>query len=110
MDYFINIPTYDATTKLWSHTQFTTREEFVIFLRSIFKEPGQYEFDETSKLFNEQGRLFNKNRFYCAAPFRSKDFILYWDTEKEKCKMGVIFKSNEKTWYLTRDYIGRAHV
>ena len=104
MDYFIKIPTYDADTKLWLHTIYNTREEFVEFLKSIFKEPGQYGFDETSFKFNEQARLFNKNRFYCAAPPRSKDFIFYWDTEKEKCRMGVIFKSKGNTWYLSRDY------
>ena len=104
MHYFIKIPTYNADTKLWLHTTYNTREEFVEYLKSIFKEPGKYEFDETSFLFNEQARAFNKNRFYCAAPIRSKDFVQYWDTEKEKCKMGVIYLFKGKSWYLTRDY------
>jgi hypothetical protein len=83
---------------------FTTRNEFVQFLQGIFKEPGKYEFDQTSVLFNSQARQFNKHKFYCAAPIRSRDYIQYWDFEKEKCRMGVIFKNKEKTWYLTRDY------
>jgi hypothetical protein len=83
---------------------FTTRNEFVQFLQGIFKEPGKYEFDQTSLLFNSQARQFNKHKFYCAAPIRSRDYIQYWDFEKEKCRMGVIFKNKEKTWYLTRDY------
>lgn len=104
MEVFIKVPTYDASTELWTHTEFTTREDFCIFLKSIFKEPGKYEFDQTSLLFNSQARFFNKHRLYCAAPPRSKDYAHYWDTEKEKCRMGVIFKNNGKTWYLTRDY------
>ncbi len=104
MELFIKIPTYDVQTEVWSHTMFTTRNEFVQFLQGIFKEPGKYEFDQTSVLFNSQARQFNKHKFYCAAPIRSRDYIQYWDFEKEKCRMGVIFKNKEKTWYLTRDY------
>jgi len=104
MELFIKIPTYDVQTEVWSHTMFTTRNEFVQFLQGIFKEPGKYEFDQTSLLFNSQARQFNKHKFYCAAPIRSRDYIQYWDFEKEKCRMGVIFKNKEKTWYLTRDY------
>ncbi len=100
----IRIPTYDASTTLWTHTEFLSREALLEFLKPLFKEPGQYGFDQTSLMFNEQGRAFNKNRFYCAAPPRSKDYVHYWDTEKEKCRAGVIFKSGDKTWYLTRDY------
>lgn len=94
------IPTYDNG---WITTEFT-EEEFLSFILSIFKEPGQYEFDETSFLFNEEANKFNEQGFYCAAPFRSKDFTKYWDDQKNKCRNGVIFKSGNKTWYLTRDY------
>jgi hypothetical protein len=104
IEYFIRIPTYDADSGLWSHMEFTTREDLLAFVKGIFKEPGQYGFDETSLLFNEQARSFNRNKFYCAAPPRSKDYVLYWDTEKEKCRNGVIYKSKGKTWYITRDY------
>lgn len=104
MESFIEIPTYDANHTTWSYTIFEQRDEFVVFLKSLFKEPGKYEFDETSFLFNEQARKFNKNKFFCSAPLKSKDFLNYWETEKEKCRKGVIYKSNGKTWYLTRDY------
>jgi hypothetical protein len=100
----ISVPTYDAATASWSHTDFATRDDFREYLQSMFKEPGQYEFDETSLLFNEKARIFNKQKFYCPAPPKSKDFVTYWDTEKEKCRNGVIFKNGDKQWYLTRDY------
>jgi hypothetical protein len=97
-----HIPTYSDGE--WSYTDFESRKDFYEFCLSIFKEPGEYEFDETSKLFNEQARLFNKNGIYCTAPSGTKDFIKYWDTEKEKNRKGVIFKSGTKSWYITRDY------
>jgi hypothetical protein len=97
-----HIPTYSDGE--WTYTDFESRKDFYEFCFSIFKEPGQYEFDEVSKLFNEQARLFNKNGIYCTAPSGTKDFIKYWDTEKEKCRKGVIYKSDTKAWYITRDY------
>lgn len=100
----IKIPTYDYATGEWSHTEFVTRETFCEFLWSMFKQPGQYEFDECSLLFNKQARRFNIDKFYCPAPPKSKDFVAYWDTEKDKCRNGVIYKNGKKTWYLTRDY------
>jgi hypothetical protein len=101
---FRDIPTYDYELEQWGYTTFETREDLIEFLDEIFKEPGKYEFDECSLMFNAEARKFNKNRVYCLAPERSKDFIHYWDTEKEKCRRGVIFKNKGKAWYLPRDY------
>jgi hypothetical protein len=100
-----NIPTYD--NGVWTSTVFNSREEYRDFVISIFKEAGPdegYSFNETSLLFNSEGRNFQKNGYYCNAPFRSKDFIAYWDDQKAKSVYGVIFKSEDATWYLTRDY------
>ena len=102
MEIFENIPTYDNGT--WTITDFSSREEFSKFIRNIFKEPGKYNFDETSLLFNSESRNFRANGYYCDSPFKSKDFINYWDDQKLKCRRGVIYKSGEHTWYITRDY------
>ena len=101
---YLSIPTYDTKTESWSHTDFDTKEAYVEFLWSIFKEPGKYEFDETSLLFNAEARKFNKFKLFCTAPLRSKDYIQYWDDQKEKCRKGVIFKGKKNTWFLARDY------
>jgi hypothetical protein len=97
----MRIPTYE--NGLWSYTEYT-RDEFRTFIESLFKEPGKYEFDESTHLWNQQARIFEAQGFYCAAPLRSKDYIYYWENEKEKCRFGVIFKNGDKSWYLTRDY------
>jgi hypothetical protein len=71
---------------------------------SIFKEPGKYEFDKTSEIFNVEGRKFQKQGFYCLAPVKTKDFINYWDDQKTKCRNGILVKNDGKVWYITRDY------
>lgn len=96
------VPTY--LDGQWTTTTFDSDQEWLDFLLPLFKEPGDYNFDETAFLFNEQARMFNKDGVYCKAPFRSKDFIKYWNDQKDKCRNGVIFQNNSETWYLTRDY------
>ena len=96
------VPTYQNNE--WSITEFEEKEDFVKYLTTLFKEPGQYDFDEVALLFNEQANIFNRQGFYCDKPFRSKDFSTYWEDQKKKCRDGVIFKSNKNTFYVTRDY------
>lgn len=98
-----NIPTWDNGA--WTTTSFKSREDFRTFLLTIFKEPGQYNFNQdSSKIFNEQAQIFKKEKVYCTAPFKSKDFINYWDDQKTKCRNGVLVKSGKETWYLAREY------
>ena len=97
-----SIPTYKNGE--WTTTEFNSDEEFSEFVLSVFKEPGLYNFNQYAFLFNLEARNFNKDGFYCAAPFRSKDFINYWEDQKNKCRLGVIYIDKDKTWYITRDY------
>ena len=97
-----DIPTWDNGK--WTSIDFDTREDFAAYVRDLFKEPGQYAFDEVSKEFNAEATKFNTQGFYCAAPFKSRDFINYWEGEKNKCRKGVIYKSGDKVWYIARDY------
>jgi hypothetical protein len=102
---FRNIPTrYEDGT--WGYTRFPTREDFRKFVEDdLFKgkRPGLYNLDETSVFFNEHARYFIKNKMFTDAPAMSKDYIDYWDGEREKCRKGVIFHGkNGKIWYLPR--------
>jgi len=101
-DSYITIPVWDKG--IWTHQSFKTIEDFRWFLIPLLKEPGKYNFDETSRIFNEQARIWNKTKVYCIAPFNSKDYITYWDDQKERCRFGVIFKSEKDLWYIPRDY------
>lgn len=96
------VPLYD--NGVWTEREFSTREDFRDYVFSKFKEPGKYELDENIKLFNEQARKFEQDEVYCPFPEMTKDYIEYWDKEKQKSRNGVIFKSGEKEWYLPRDY------
>jgi hypothetical protein len=49
--FYTDIPTWD--NGVWTTTSFDTREEFRDLVLSVFKEPGKYDFDETSFIFNE---------------------------------------------------------
>ena len=103
MSVYKTVPTWDG--KEWSTTEFNTRDDFRDFLVPLFKEPGLYEFDEVSSfIINHEGRKFQKQGYYCAAPFKTKDFITYWDDQKNKCRNGIIVHSGQKTWYVTREY------
>ena len=97
-----DIPCWDNGT--WTTVSFDSREEYANAIKELFKEPGKYEFDETSFIFNEQSVKFNQNKVYCTAPFKSKDFINYWDDQKHKCRKGVFYINKGKKWFLTRDY------
>ena len=96
------VPTYKDNK--WSYTEFETKESFVKYLTTLFREPGQYQFDKIALLFNKQATTFNEQGFYCDKPFRSKDFVNYWNDQKEKCREGVIYHGDKQVWYVTRDY------
>ena len=44
---YTHIPTYEDGK--WTYTDFIDRKDFYDFVKSIFKEPGLYTFDKTSK-------------------------------------------------------------
>jgi hypothetical protein len=100
---FIQIPTWDSGS--WTTTTFQTRDLFRDYVDTLFKEPGKYQFNEVSYVFNEQASLYHsQSNVYCLSPFRSKDYIAYWDDQKEKCRKGVIYKDGKYQWYLPREY------
>jgi len=99
---YISIPTWN--NGVWEHTEFETKDLYKSFVFDLFKEPGKYEFNETSLLFTEQATKFRQNGFYFSGPMGSKDYRVFWDAEKEKCRKGVIIKDDKHTWYLPREY------
>lgn len=99
---YIEIPTWEAG--IWSITSFQTMEDYRDFVLSLFKEPGKYGFDTTSYAFNEQANKFRQDGIYCPYPEGSRDFRTYWNDQKNKCRVGAIFKNAGNTWYLPREY------
>ena len=100
-----NIPTYDANKKEWSTTSFETQKDFGDFLyNTCFKEPGEYAFDASTKDWNKLAKIFETEKAYTQYAEGSTDYWKFWDTEELKSRLGVIWKNDDKTWYLTRDY------
>jgi hypothetical protein len=98
-----DIPTWEDGE--WTTTSFNSRIEYYDFMVTLFKEPGEYEFNETTATeFNKEGTKFKETGVYSVAPFKSRDFIKYWEGEKAKCRKGAIYKSDGKVWYLAREY------
>jgi len=100
--YLTSIPTWD--NGVWTTTEFRDRNELIAFLVPLFKEPGKYEFDETTHEWNSQARKYNDVGYFCGYKEGSRDHRNYWDDQKAKCRFGAIYKSKGKTWYLPREY------
>lgn len=97
------IPTWSPDG--WTYTRFPDKESFRDFIKSLFKEPGLYPMDITTHEWNIHAWKFNKDKLYCEAPEGSQDYQEFWDTEKEKCRKGVIYHNDKgDTWYLPRFY------
>ena len=96
-----DIPTYENGE--WRTTSFESREQFSNFIFGVFKEPGKYYFNElTNQVFISESTKFKKDGVYCTAPYKSRDFINYWDDQKVKCRKGIIIKDKDSTWFLAR--------
>ena len=96
------VPTYHNGK--WGTTEFIDKSTFLEYILSIFSEPGEYGLNNLSYKFNTEAKSFTDQGFYCNKPFRSKDFTTYWEDQKNKCRTGVIYKDNKKSFFLTRDY------
>jgi hypothetical protein len=99
-----NIPTFDYKTKKWTYTSFESQEVFSLFLKELFKEPGFYEFDESTKVWRSEADRYEEYGYYTKALKGTQEYLDYWNTQKERCRKGVIYKNGDKTWYVTREY------
>jgi hypothetical protein len=99
-----SVPLYDVKLERWERKDFPTQSSYVDWLWSLWKEPGQYDFDNTVHLFNKQAKNFDKRGVFCQHPSNSKDFVTYWEDQKDKCKNGAIYQNGDKEWFLPREY------
>jgi hypothetical protein len=102
-DYPISIPTWEKGEWI-EDTVFNSMQEFIDHILTLFKEPGKYEFDDSVQHWQTESIRYNTFGYFCEAPFRSRDYVKYWDDQKRKARIGVIYKSGDKSWFLSRDY------
>src|ERR1035437_990055 len=99
---YITIPTWESGN--WTTSSYKTIESVREFLIPLFKEPGKYQFNDSSFIFNEQATLYRAAKLYSIEPLNGRGYIRYWDDQKDKCRNGIIVKQRDKTWYIPRDY------
>ena len=100
-----NIPTYNHDTKEWNKTSFNNQLEFAEFLlKECFKEPGEYAFDKNVFEWNNPAKKWLADGKYTDYSETTPEYNEFWDNEELKSRLGVIWKSDNKIWYTTRDY------
>lgn len=102
-----NIPTFDCNTSTWSTTSFEDQFAFGAFLlEHCFKEPGQYQFHKSfsKQLWVEHALSFTKNGRYIHHAPNTEEYKQFWEQEKLKCRLGVLWKYEDRWYYTTRDY------
>jgi hypothetical protein len=96
---YILLPTYSNTTEKWTSTTFDTRDEFIKFVESQYKEPGQYGLVDTED-WRIPAFTFDSIGAYTKEVTRTTKWAKYWDFEKEKILNGVIING----FYVPEDY------
>ena len=110
-----NLSEYSLTTEVWEEipalidgvwttVSYSSQDEFTDDLESnLFKEVGEYDFDEYFHRVLETRNYFLKNKEYCSYARSDRNFVKFWDFEKLKCRKGVFLQHGEKRWYVSRD-------
>lgn len=102
-----NIPYYNINKKEWSTKSFEDQYEFAEFLeKNCFKEIGEYKFHKSfsNDLWQEKGNAFDKNGRYIDFAENTTEWKDFWDNEKLKCRLGVLWEIDGRWYYTTRDY------
>jgi len=91
---FLRAPTLDLDTNEWSYTDFETRKDVFVFIKTKYKYPGEYNLKHTEGVWNEQANIYRNTKAYPVYSTVSKDYRKHWDFEKEKCNFSgfIIYK------------------
>lgn len=81
---------FNSDTKEWSKRKFETYNDYLSFVKSCYKYPGQYNLRNTEHI-REMAIRFEKTGKYCDYQETSKEYKEFWLTERRKCVQGVIF-------------------
>lgn len=96
---YIRIPTCNIFSGVWDYREFETKEDYISFVQSHFKLPGKYNLKYTH-VWKELATKFDNSspKRYQNFVKKSRDYIKFWDFEKEKCRYngGVIYWGREK--------------
>lgn len=109
--YPLKIQTYNSENQQWGHREFETKEDFVSFISSQFKEsPDLYKLRNVknfqieglkySTLAKQSGKPNFEGGYYTKAIKGTHTWKKYWKNERDKVLNGVIIDD----WYLPPFY------
>lgn len=84
-----NIPTYSTETGEWTTTSFELRSQFLEYVDSLWKLPGEYNLKNTH-LWRECALKFQKDKRYCDYDVKTDEAKMFWAFEKKKIGQGII--------------------
>lgn len=106
MKYWQKVITLDSRTGKFGEKFFETREkrrdftfDFLDYEGRI-RLPGEFNLDERIHLANTEARRFKEKGYYTSAGEGSRDYIRYWNFEKEKCRYGLLIDGD---YHITGD-------
>jgi len=101
----IKIPTINSCNGKFYISEFNKNDWIKLLETEIFKEPGLYNLNKTTtKYFRKEAANFEEKSFYTEAPFKSIDYIEYWEHQKLLCRNGLLLIDGDNKWYVPRDY------
>lgn len=78
-----------------------TKEERVELITRLNKWPGEQNLDERINLANERATFFLKNKYYINVVPKSRDYISFWEREKQIIYGGLLI---DNEFYITGDH------
>jgi hypothetical protein len=96
---YLSIPTFNSVSGTWSITNLQNKSDFAKLLENQYKVPGKYRLHDTV-LWRQSAKTFEEIGKYTKLTVRSREWIKFWDFEKEKCLNGVIIDD----FYVPEDY------
>lgn len=85
----LNILTLNTETEEWTKTHFETFQEYRLFILSMWKFPGEYNFKNTH-YWNALALKYERDKRYTDYPENSKEYKEFWILERRKCEQGII--------------------
>lgn len=97
------IPRYNTLTDTWDKVEMT-REQRIEFLQDTIALPGEQNLDERILLARTEAKRYEEQGYYTDMVPMSRDWINYWDRQKELCHTGLFidhfYINPDLYWYL----------
>lgn len=97
------IPTFDIPSGTAGERVFSSRLDFTTYVKSMFKRIGEYNLSRTD-VWRQEAAKFDAKGYYITHFERSRDYIAYWNDQKNKCLNGVIYTLENQEYYVTGEY------